>query len=651
MTSAASAPTSQVAADDADPPWPYEQEDSERPPPLPTWECPGGLCECNTRSDDEPRHDHVLVLHDPQGKRMPGARVRVFEHGRLITEEPAKANGAGEVTVQIRSSTSTLHVEWAPSHLPRHPFMPYRRRYHVRLGDDGGLATERRLWNLGFGHARRREDNIRAYQRTYGEPETGKLHDVQSEVAARHDDGELPMFPPQAPAAGSPHATPGASSFMPATFRLAPQGAASSPEQPTEDPQGQPGSPPAANGGAQNTQGALVASAGHVWLMVGLEPARGPLSLADLTVRLSRSPDPGKAACEHGPLIQPTGPGVIHQQGAETFASYAFPDLPLGQYTAMVHIDHAQGSRNGYALGSTRLEVKMGLLTPVYVGAKVEWPILTVADPLLDLDVPVMQRRRKVLATIHHRFPQSVDLQAKKKGVRPPYDQGEYGPCYVWAAGQNNCAPINASVMKDATGHDSIYRGLRSIPIYGFAIDQNPGFVRWAEGLAPSVGDCYYLEDGAGHKEHCGIVVQSSITVGEVWLVADGGQPDRTTDFQNGPEGWRRYYNKPYTDSREAAYILPRLFHKTTGAKLGNLYLYPGATLPGGYFLPGWADITHPDVPFRAIAYDKQNSEDGYRKLRKRVLDVRDRVIQDRIRCARIEQTALLSPQPAPSSA
>lgn len=648
MTSAASAPASQVVAAGDDPPWPYEQEEPEPLPSTPTWECPGGTCECDTRSDDEPRNDHVIVLYDPQGKRMPGARVRVFKHGRLITEEPAKANGAGEVTVQIRSSTSTLHVEWAPSHLPRHPFMPYRRRYHVRLGEDGGLATDRRLYNLGFGQARRREDNIRAYQRTYGKPETGKLHDVQSEVAARHDGGELPMFPPQAPAPGSPHTTLGASSFMPATFRLAPQDAGSSPDQPRGAPQGQPGSPPAASSGAQNPQGALVASAGHVWLMVGLEPVRGPLSLADLTVRLSRLPDPGKPACEHGPLIKPTGPGLIHQHGTETFASYGFPDLPLGRYTAMVHINNAQGARNGYALGSAPLEVKMGLLTPVYIGAKVEWPILTIADPLLDLDVPVMQRRRRVLATIHLHFPQSVDLQARKKGVKPPYDQGEYGPMYISAPRQNNCAPFNVFIMKDATGHSSI-QGIG--PIYGFGIDKNPGFVKWAEGLAPSVGDCYYLEDGAGHKEHCGIVVQSSITAGEVWLVADGGQPDRTTDFQNGPDGWRRYYNAPYTDSKEAAYILPRLFHKTTGAKLGNLYIFPGATLPGGYFLPGWADITHPKVPFQSLDYDNQRSEDGYKKLRKLVLDVRERVIQDRTRCARLERTAALPPQPAPSSA
>jgi len=648
MTDAASAPASQVATGGEDPPWPYEEEESEPLPSMPAWECPGGICECTTGSDDEPRNDHVIVLYDPQAKRMPGARVRVFEHGRLITEEPATANGAGEVTVQIRSSTSTLHVEWAPSHLPGHPGMPYRRRYHVRLGEDGGLATDRRLWNLGLGQEPRREDNIRNYQRTYHEPETGKLRDVQSEVAVRHDDGALPMFPPPAPAAGSPHASPGASSFMPATFRLAPQDTGSSPDQPVGAPQGQPGSPPAANSGGQNPQGALVASAGNVWLMIGLEPARGPLNLADLTVRLSRLPDPGKAACEHGPLIKPSGPGMIHQHGAETFASYAFLDLPLGRYTAMGHINNVQGSRNGYALGSTQLEVKMGLLTPAYIGAKVEWPILTVADPLLDLDVPVMQRRRKVLATIRHHFPVSVDLKAKQKGVRPPYDQGEYGPMYISAPKQNNCAPFNVFVMKEATGHMSL-PGVG--PIYGFAIDKNPGFVKWADGLAPSVGDCYYLEDGVGHKEHCGIIVHSTITVGEVWLMADGGQPDRTTEFKNGKGGWRRYYEDGATDSREAGYILPRLFQKTTAAKLGNAYIFPGATLPGGYFIPGWADITHPKVPFHSLDYDKQGSEDEYRKLRKLVLEVRERVTQDRNRCARIEQTAALPPPPAPSTA
>lgn len=575
---------------------------------------------------------------------MSGARVRVFENGQLLTEEPASANGAGEVNVKIRSSTSTLYVEWAPATLPEDENLPYRRRYNVRLGDDGGLATDRRLWNLGFGQRRRREDNIRDYQRAYSQQETGNLRDVQIEVQTRHDDGEVPPFPPQAPPAGTPQTAHGGNAFMPAMFRPGSPDAGSWMRPRSDSPvQEQAVSRPAAGGGAQNAQGSLIATAGHLWLIIGLEPARGPLNPADLTVRLSKLPEPGKASYEHGPLQKPMAPGITHVNGNEHFVSFGFINLPLGTYTAMVHIANATGSRNGYALGSVRVEIKMGLLSIAYIGAKNEWPIFTAADPLLDLDVDVMQRRRKILATIAHYFPQSVDLRAKQKGLRPPYDQGEYGPMYISAAGQNNCAPFNVFIMGKATGKQAISKpDGSSAPIWGFGMDVNPGFVKWTDGVAPSVGDTYYLDDGAGFKHHCGIIVGSSAIVGQVWMVADGGQPDRTTEFKNVDQGWRRYYNRPYTnpDASEAAYVLPRLYSKPTGPKLGNLFIWPGETPPSSEFLPGWVDITHPKVPFPHAAYDAEGSEAEWKKARKLVLEVRAKVDEDRRACSAIERAA-----------
>lgn len=630
---------------DQDPPWPYEDAPADEASE-PTWECPDGKCDCHAKSEEEPRVDHTIVLYDSQGKRMGGARVRVFENGRLITEESAKSTGAGEVNIQIRKSTASLRVEWAPATLPKVQSMPFRRRYHVALGTDPGVATDKRLWNLGFGQRRLRDDNIRDYQTVYKQERTGKLHDVYSDVAQRHDDADVHEFPPPAPPEDSPHAFSNSSSFMPVAFHSQNRkslldddgaGGGSSP----------PGGGTGAGPGGQNTKGALVAAAGHLWFLVAYEPKYGPLKLDDIVVRVCRKPDPGKDAFEHGPHISPTGAGGVGEYQGKHYGSFAFVDLPVGEYTAMAYIKNVPDSARTYSLGSAPFEVKQGLLSVVYVGTTATWPIRSVADPLLDLDVPIMQRRRKTLATYAHYFPMSTDLQATKKGKKAPYDQGDYGPCYItqttppppgkpW---QNNCAPVNNSMMQLASGASGIY---------GFGIDTNPGFVKWAEGLCPSVGDSYYLDNGAGYKEHSGMCVGSSPFSGDLWLSADAGQPDQTTDFQNGTEGWRRYYNPPHTNSRDACYVLPRVFGRSTGATLGNAYIFPTST-GGGYNLPGWADITHPKVPFSKAAYDKEGSADEYKKMRKLVLDVEQKVIADRARCAAIKQAAAAAaanPQP-----
>lgn len=164
-------------------PWPYEPVeegwDSE-----PTWDCPEGVCRCHPVEDDEPRHAHIIVFHDPRGKRMPLARCRVYEQGRLITSEPAMTSAAGELTVDLRASTSTLRVEWAPPDLPVHDFMPYRKRYHVKLGENRARATDLRLSNIGFSSGRRRQDNVADYQRAYGEVASGDHRDIELEVLA-----------------------------------------------------------------------------------------------------------------------------------------------------------------------------------------------------------------------------------------------------------------------------------------------------------------------------------------------------------------------------------------------------------------------------------------------------------------------------------
>ncbi|NUO48970.1 MAG: LysM peptidoglycan-binding domain-containing protein, partial [Polyangiaceae bacterium] len=164
-----------------DQPWPY--------PPFagpwstqPTWECPGGTCACHPVPEDEPKDEHVIVFYDPQGVRMPGARCRVYEQGRLITPEPSAADGAGEIRVEMRASTSSLQVEWAPAQLPPNEFLPYRKMYQVKLGGQGDTAVEKRLSNLGFSRGKRLEDNVRDYQRAYSREPTGNVEEIRLEV-------------------------------------------------------------------------------------------------------------------------------------------------------------------------------------------------------------------------------------------------------------------------------------------------------------------------------------------------------------------------------------------------------------------------------------------------------------------------------------
>lgn len=609
-------------------PWPYEraeeQWDSE-----PTWDCPEGVCACHPVEDDEPRRAHVIVFHDPQGKRMPLARCRVYEQGRLITREPAMTTAAGELTVDLRASTSTLRVEWAPRDLPVHDFMPYRKRYHVKLGENSARATDLRLSNIGFSSGRRRQDNVADYQRAYGEVESGDHRDIELEVLERHDEGKLPMFPPTLPSDSTPDANPTRKSFFASPSRLAPAsgdalgfvGAAFITQQ-----QGNSSKP----GGGQGTQGAVVPDAGDVWLMVALEPDAGPLNLTDITVRLRPLAAPGLSAEKKDELVQTRLPGVFWDE-TRTHVVFGFPDVPVGSYAAIVHIAHVKGARVGYAMGSAELDVKMGLLTPGYVGAVADRPILTVADPLLELDVPMMQRRRKVLATVFNHLPQSRDWQASAEGMRPPYDQGAYKHMLVGAPGENTCTAINNNIMMFAGS---------SLGHFGENMKSSPGFVKYSGALVPSVGDSIYLflpgaKPSEDKFEHCGIVIQSSSSSGEVWLTADGGQPDRTSEFKNGTDGWCRYYNAPEgPDNYQAAYIVPRYFSKVDSsmALLVNRFIFPTDD-DRGYYLKGWIDVTHPKVPFSKPAYDSNGTEADYRALRKRALAIPALVNADRAQC------------------
>lgn len=631
-------PPSASASDD--PAWPYEP-DEEAWTTKPTWDCPGGTCACHPPADDEPRHEHVIVFHDPQGKRMTNARCRVYEQGQLVTPEPSKTNAQGELTVEIRASTTTLLVEWAPPDLPRHSSMPYRKRYHVRLGEEAALATDRRLANLGFQGRRRRQDNVRDYQRAYGEAETGNFRDIAAEVAARHDGGQLPMFPPQPLPSAGPDAGSPVHSFLASRSRtaLVPDGSAAAR---AETPPQEGGSTMPAGG--QASQGAVVPNVAQVWLIVGLEPASDSLSFGDVTARLRPLQVPGLPESKRDALVKPTDPTIFLEGGNGAYVVFVFRDVPVGTYAALAHIGNVKAAPNGYALGSDEIDVKMGLTTLGYVPARINRPILNVADPLLDLDIPAMQRRRKVLATVFRYFPQSADYQASAKGIAPPYEQGAYKPMYTFVPDkyQNSCAPVNTAIMGLASG---------AAHLYGTSLlTKHAGFVEYTRGLAPSVGDSLYLiHSNDGTFAHCGIVIESSLTTGEVWLMADGGQPDRTSDLMPDASGeWRRFYNPP--PSKEAAFVVPRLFRQDAadpkGATLGNLFIIP-ISGGGGYGLKGWGDITHPKVPFSKEEYDSNGTEADYRAMKKRALAIPALVRVDRAQCMQKQKQASSGAQKA----
>jgi hypothetical protein len=658
----------------ADPPWPYPPQ-SLPPSPLPTWACPEGVCECHpvTEEEEEPI-EHKIVFFDPQGKRIPFARCRIYERGELITEEPAKADALGELVVPVRASTTALHVEWAPPTLPQHDSMPYRKLYHAHLDESEKIATQKRLSNLGFAQQRSLTENIKDYQRAYAQTPSGELADVKDEIRTRHDDGSLPMFIGNRTQTESDGPSPNGTSLVSSddTTRKAffddPSPVLPSLQLASFLAQGAPGGGGGSSGGA-SAQGAVVPDVGNLVLMVSLDGNTGTLNPADVRVRLRPNAVAGMTAAELKKLLKPLDPpGGVHwvdptNPTVKQHVAFAFVDVPKGTYSALVVIENVMtgssmqaGGLSGCALGSAAIEVKTGLLTLGAVLARKNQPILSVNDPLLDLDHPRMQRRRKVLATIHAQFPQSSSGgPAKPPAHKPPYNQGTYKFMFVAPpAPQNSCTPINAITIMEKAGAPRGAYGMAPFP-KGGKPSPHPGFVPFDADPAsqqplPSVGDSYYMVfEDEKTIDHCGVVVQSS-PAGGVWLCADGGQPDQATDFMNGPDGFHRYYNPRHPTqtfrSHEGAYVVARLFTKGRDSagklrgRLGHLYIFPTSADRRGFFVGGFTDITHPQAPFPKPDYTKEFSEEHYLAMKKQLQEIPARVEEDRARCRQIEAAA-----------
>lgn len=185
-----------MKVDESGAPWPYDAVEAEdEDAGVPTWKCPGGLCECHPTEGDAERAPHTILFFDPGAKRMKGARCRVLENGELINKEHPYADGSGAVPVKFRPATRVLELEWAPADLPLGPGFPYRKRYYLDLGEGSEEGVQRRLHNLGFSVHSTIDENIRDFQRSYLQTPTGIVDHVKVELSSFHDDGALPPLP------------------------------------------------------------------------------------------------------------------------------------------------------------------------------------------------------------------------------------------------------------------------------------------------------------------------------------------------------------------------------------------------------------------------------------------------------------------------
>jgi hypothetical protein len=204
-------------------PWAYPDEtsvDDTGPSPVPTWDCPGGLCVCHGQALDD---DHRIFLFDRLGYAMPGARCRVLVGRRALNRAMPYADARGSVIFRLPGPEARVLVEWAPPSMPNEPVYPYRIRYApARLTDNHGHREDvrRRLANLGFARCSSLDENVEEFQRACGRPVTCRWQDLAHELAIAHDGGLLQPFvdPPNYGDAFEPH--PSTSPASPSARRL-----------------------------------------------------------------------------------------------------------------------------------------------------------------------------------------------------------------------------------------------------------------------------------------------------------------------------------------------------------------------------------------------------------------------------------------------
>jgi hypothetical protein len=127
-------------------------------------------------------------LTDMEKEPIPGAPFRIL---RGTSVRFGHADEEGNLTVQAVVRPEKLRIEWTlPEHEGEEAF-PFAREFFVDVGTDAS-SDDRRLFNLGYTDSQSVE-NVKAYQRDFGHPESGKLGDIVEELRAFHDGGKRPL--------------------------------------------------------------------------------------------------------------------------------------------------------------------------------------------------------------------------------------------------------------------------------------------------------------------------------------------------------------------------------------------------------------------------------------------------------------------------
>jgi len=181
-----------MKVDETGEPWPYETREAVVGEAPPTWDCPGGECVCHPATGEAARAKHRIVFFDHAAVRMPRARCRVIENGRLLNAHAPNAGPDGSLDVEPVETTRTLILEWAPADMPKGARYPYTKTYHVAHHWRVEQGVETRLQNLGFWAYSSLRKNVSDFQRSYHMKQTGHAADVDEVLRRFHDDGLLP---------------------------------------------------------------------------------------------------------------------------------------------------------------------------------------------------------------------------------------------------------------------------------------------------------------------------------------------------------------------------------------------------------------------------------------------------------------------------
>jgi hypothetical protein len=239
-------------------------------------------------------------------------------------------------------------------------------------------------------------------------------------------------------------------------------------------------------------------------------------------------------------------------------------------------------------------------------------PILSVNDPRLDdMEDPVMQKRRKVLAVLGRNFPMAWK---RRQGFDNPceLEQGEYKKMNCWTQdfqdrGKDSCSSVNHGMM----GADGA--GMEGDTSFDVTKRIDSGWVpyRPGSGLLPSVGDTYLLKKTKEDPMiyHCGIICQVSVEKRQFWICADGGQ---------------KYLGN------EAAELVPRILDcKNAGTDDEQAIVHRYDVEDGEHmrYMYGWLDLGHPKVILKGGgAYDRIYTEKHYKDFKALILRVDGKV-------------------------